>query len=290
MGRPGVVARSLFTHALKWKAVDENPFASVKAGDQVNKARQFNVTREAIEKVLKACPNAEWRLIVLLARFGGLRCPSEILLLKWADVDWERKRILVHSPKTEHHEGKDCRTIPMFPELESPLLEVFGQAGEGTPWVVTRYRDKACNLRTQLTKIIRRAGLVPWPKLWQNLRASRQTELAEAYPIQVVCAWIGNTRRIAENHYLQMTNAHFAKAIGAGPENPPQNPPQQTAERGVNGGKPAEAPKSAPLISAGGCSWLSVGALDFRTPNGYQMGRAGIEPATHGFSINCSTS
>ncbi len=33
-----------------------------------------------------------------------------------------------------------------------------------------------------------RAGLTPWPKLWQNLRSSRETELVETYPIHVVCA------------------------------------------------------------------------------------------------------
>ncbi len=252
------IARSLFAHALKWRLVDENPFTSVKAGDQVNKARQFFVTRDAIEKVITACPNAEWRLIVSLARFGGLRCPSEILLLKWEDVDWERKRILVHSPKTEHHEGKDCRTIPMFPELEGPLLEAFGQATEGVPWVITRYRSKACNLRTQLNKIIKRAGLLPWPKLWQNMRATRQTELAEAYPIQVVCTWIGNSQKIAQNHYLQTTDAHFAKAV----ENPPQIPPQQAAVMGANGGKPTESTKTIPLVSAVGFSWLSTYAFD----------------------------
>src|SRR5436305_6668827 len=29
-----------------------------------------------------------------------------------------------------------------------------------------------CNLRTQFLKIIRRAGLTPWPRLFHNLRAS----------------------------------------------------------------------------------------------------------------------
>jgi hypothetical protein len=40
---------------------------------------------EERNKVLEACPNAEWRLIFALSRFGGLRCPSEHLVLTWAD-------------------------------------------------------------------------------------------------------------------------------------------------------------------------------------------------------------
>ena len=53
------------------------------------------------------------------------------------------------------------------------------------------------------------------PKLWQNLRATRQTELAETFPIHVVCDWIGNSRAVAQEHYLQVTDEHFEAAQNA---------------------------------------------------------------------------
>ena len=118
----------------------------------------------------------------------------------------------VHAPKTEHHPGRESRVIPLFPELRPYLHEVWDQAEPGTIHVITRYRDTNANLRTQLTKIIRRGGHEPWPKLFQNLRASRQTELEESFPSHVVNAWIGNSRRVAEKHYLQVTDDHFARA------------------------------------------------------------------------------
>ena len=62
--------------------------------------------------------------IFSLARFGGLRTPSEMLLLRWADVDWERGRLLIRSPKTEHHEGKDSRLVPIFPEPVRSLTTI----------------------------------------------------------------------------------------------------------------------------------------------------------------------
>jgi hypothetical protein len=52
-------------------------------------------------------------------------------------------------------------------------------------------------------KIIRRAGLKAWPRLWHNLRATRETELADTFPVHVVCEWIGNSQRIAAKHYLK---------------------------------------------------------------------------------------
>jgi len=78
--------------------------------------------------------------------------------------------------------------------------------------VITRCRDTAVNLRTQLTRIVGRAGLTPWPKLWQNLRSTRETELAEAFPMHVVCRWIGNSQPVAAKHYLQVTDEHYEQA------------------------------------------------------------------------------
>lgn len=144
----------------------------------------------------------EWRLIFSLARFGGLRTPSETQKLRWCDIDWERGRLLVHSPKTEHHEGKETRWIPLFPELREHLEAAFDAAAEGTEFVITRYRDGDQNLRTHMLRIIKRAGLKAWPKLFQNLRSTRETELAEIYPLHMVTAWLGNSQLMAAKHYL----------------------------------------------------------------------------------------
>jgi hypothetical protein len=58
----------------------------------------------------------------------------------------------------------------------------------------------------------------PGAKLFHNLRASRETELAAQFPIHVVCAWIGNTEMIAAKHYLQVTEADFERATSSSRE------------------------------------------------------------------------
>ena len=78
---------------------------------------------------------------------------------------------------------------------------------------------------------MRKAGLTLWPKLFYNLRSSRQTELAERYPIHVVCAWIGNSRAVAQEHYLQVTDAHFAQAIQDPANEAAQNPKPENENR-----------------------------------------------------------
>lgn len=207
-------ARQIFRMAVRWKMVAENPLAEVKTGSQKNPSRMYFISRADAEKVLAECPDAEWRLIFALSRFGGLRCPSEHLGLKWQDIDWERNRFRVRSPKTEGHDGGHERFVPIFPELKPHLLAAFelAQPGPGSELVITRYRQNS-NLRTQMTRILKRAGLKVWPRLFHNLRSSRQTELAERHPIHVVCAWLGNSPIIAQNHYLQVRESDFADAV-----------------------------------------------------------------------------
>lgn len=93
VGREIKRARQFFRVAVRRKLIEENPFTEVNAPAQVNTSREHFITREVTEKVLAACPDAEWRLIVALSRYGGLRCPSEHLALRWGDIDWENDRI-----------------------------------------------------------------------------------------------------------------------------------------------------------------------------------------------------
>ena len=218
------VAKVFFTAALRKGLIDANPFADQSATIQANPERFHFVTRDDADKVLAACPDAEWRLIFALSRYGGLRCPSEHLALTWDCIDWGQDRIRIKSPKTEHHACGASRSIPIFPELRPHPDAAFELAEEGgSAYVITRYRDTNTNLRTQLMRIIERAGLEPWPKLFQNLRSTRETELAEQFPMHVVCSWIGNTKAVATKHYLQVTDEHFRKAT--------QNPTQTVQDK-----------------------------------------------------------
>ena len=221
-------AKQFFAAAHKRNIITENPFEGIKCGNFAEDRFYFVSTEEA-EAVLDACPDAQWRLIFALARFGGLRVPSEILPLQWGDVNWEKMRLTIHSPKTEHHQGKGTRVVPIFPELYPYLQDAFDQAEPGQSYLITRHRDANANLRTQLLRIIGRAGLAPWPKLFVNLRSTRETELVERFPMHVVTAWLGNSPDIAKKHYLQVTEDHFAKAVEKAHQNSHHFPHQQAA-------------------------------------------------------------
>ena len=212
-----------------------------------------------------------------VSRYGGLRCPSEHFAIRWCDVDWARSRIRVASPKTEHHPGGEFRVIPLFPELLPMLREAFEEAEPGTEYVITRYRDAAQNLRTQFERIVRRAGIDPWPKPFQNLRSTRESELAKTWPLHVVTKWIGNSQPVAMKHYLQVTDDDYDQAAGITSEDKAvQNPVQQAHASpctALNGGS-ANPQKRAEIND------LHEEAAECNPSSTPRLGDTGLEPVT----------
>ena len=254
------IAKQYFRAAMKRGLVTMNPFGELKSSVIANPARFHFVDRQTIEKVVAACPDGQWRLMVALARYGGLRTPSETLALRWCDIDWARSRMKVTAPKTEHLPGDGIRWVPLFPEMLPPLREAFEAAVEGDYWVITRYRDTACNLRTQFKRIIERAGVTSWPKLWQNLRSTRETELVAEFPVHVVCRWLGNSPSVATKHYLQVTEEHYRQAA----QNAAQQPQELAGSEEKN--QPRYRERGPKIALAGSATGVTVGDEGLEPP------------------------
>src|SRR5688572_15355886 len=94
----GQTARAPGANSMRKRLIADNPFADMKGVTvRSNRSRDYFITRADAAKVLDACPDAQWRLIFALSRFGGLPCPSETLSLRWADVDLAAGRMVVLS-------------------------------------------------------------------------------------------------------------------------------------------------------------------------------------------------
>ena len=269
-------ARQFFQVALRRKIIAENPFSAVKPSSKVNRDRDHFVARDVIDRVLDACPDAQWRSIIALSRYGALRCPSEVLRLRWADIDWARGRMRVRSTKT------GTRQVPLFPELRAILQEAFDAAAPGSEYVIERYRDTNSNLRTQFLRIIDKAVVDDWPKLFQNMRATRETELTATYPLHVCAAWLGHSPTVAVRHYSQVTDAHFEQAAGdnSALQNALHSISDNNGMAGQGDNRPARNPVKQALCQniADADAWCT----------GVQVPQAGFEPATTGLGNQCS--
>jgi len=217
-------AAILFRFAVKSRLLDRNPFDEVPRG-AVPTSRRAYIGADVFEDVLAELKGTQNRLTFALARWAGLRIPSEPSLLRWCDIDWERGRFLVRASKTERYVGHESRWVPLFPELVRFLSDRFSEAADGDELVLPVLASQSesafrCRLRTAIL----RAGHDEWPRICHSLRATRQTELEQVYPTYVVCSWLGNSPRVAHQHYLQVTDEHFASAT--------QIPTQHASARG----------------------------------------------------------
>ncbi len=220
--------RLFFEHAGRMKLIDANPFRDVTVASTLPEERRHYVSAADTEKLIAAA-NPTWRIIIALSRYAGLRCPSEVLSLKWEHVNFETARMTVPSPKTEHHAGKAYRACPIFTALRPHLDEAFELAAPGAVCVVggkqgDAYRATAqkpggwnnTNMRTTFEKVVRRAGLKQWPRLFQALRASCETDLAAEHPFHVVTAWVGNTPFLTGRRVVADARSSTSSRRGSG--------------------------------------------------------------------------
>ncbi len=96
------------------------------------------------------------------------------------------------------------------------MSNLFEQAEEGVEAVVPRLRDGKVNLRAHLTRVIERAGVKPWPRLVQSLRASCATDWTEHCPNRTIAAWLGHSALIGATHYVRSRDEYMDLAAGLG--------------------------------------------------------------------------
>ena len=139
--------------------------------------------------------------------------------MKWGHIDWENNRFTVPSPKTGD------RIVPIFPELRPYLERQFDAAAEGEELVLPGMVGTGNTAYSKrLLKVVGKLEVDRWSRVFHSMRSTRQTELQQRFPSYVVCQWMGNSEKIADAHYLQVLETHFAQAL----HNPLQQVPATT--------------------------------------------------------------
>ncbi len=107
----------------------------------------------------------------------------------------------------------DARSWPTAPSVNSSVLTLPPNGHDGAFHATIAAGRVSDGLKTTL------AGYIPGQcenRSSENLRASRETELAAEYPLHVVCSWIGNSALVAQKHYFKVTDADFERAAAQG--------------------------------------------------------------------------
>ena len=224
--------KAVFNHAVRIGWLEKSPLDGVGRGSFINRTKDRYITKEEYLRLLEHAPCSNWRVIIALARYGGLRAPCEIMNLQWKDIHWEYPgRFYVVSPKTSRYKGHEGRLVPLFPEVEVELKRLLDDSSRiDSEYVITRYRRrKQANLGTQFDRIAQRAGVEPFQKPFNNMRASRASDIYNEFGPYYESKWIGHNPKVAINHYLQIREVDFERAV-SGHDSSVTNSPLQVRE------------------------------------------------------------
>jgi integrase/recombinase XerC len=136
--RSRVSAAKALYDALRWADVTEaDPFGDVTLpklrSKPVERAREKSYTQKELARMAKVCRDWDDRLILLLGAHGGLRA-SEMLALRWEDVDLHRGRLTVRFGK-----GGTTASVTMSEELLRNLRALRGSlfpAGQASGYIL----------------------------------------------------------------------------------------------------------------------------------------------------------
>jgi hypothetical protein len=196
--------RTIFKYAAEADWLVRNPFAKVTGGSDVNAERRVYVDRETVRRVMNACKTDQDRLLLALARFGGLRIPSEVRYLRYSDFAGNVIRI--------HKDTKTgARAVPFFGEIR----EIFDRLPLSKDPDALVFCRRFFGFRERVISAIRLAGVPVWTKLFVNLRSSCITDLDERrYSEVTLNAIFGNSAAVRNRHYVQFRQEReYAKVL-----------------------------------------------------------------------------
>ena len=194
------IVKAILKKAFEWGYVAHNAAADVTTERQGKKTPQ-PYTRDELARLLAEL-QPRHRSIATLYLHTALR-RSELMKLRWADVDWEVQTLTVRAPKND-----DDRTIPLSQEVYA-ILQQRRKAWEGerrAGVVDLRVYGESGDIRKVLDRAAVQAGIEEGRRhrLQHRLRDTCATTLLDAgVPldrVQLILGHrdIGMTRRYAE--------------------------------------------------------------------------------------------
>jgi integrase len=202
--------KAVFNWAKSQKWLTDSPLDGVGAGSYRNEDNDRFITQGQYRLLMDACPCQEWRVIITLARIGGLH-PNEIKSLRWTDIGRTKEdRFRAVNSKMRHNPKLYERDVPLFPEIAKELNQLR-LGNEEREFVINR---SPYDWSAQFHRIADRAGLDRIPRPFDNMRASRATEVCNEYGAKRESVWLGHSEKTAMKYYLMVTDDDYAIAAG----------------------------------------------------------------------------
>ena len=204
--------KQFFIEARRLKWIIENPFDGIQGGNLANPKKWLYISKEIVLEVMENTPDLQTRARIALSRFAGARGESEYRPLEW-NADWiqwsadgKQGTVRLYRKKTEESGYRDT-IIPMVPELEAVLRDLFDSAEPGTVKVF----KPVSNPGKVIKDVFRRNGydiLEPY-----NLRRSFCRDLMESgIDAKAYEYYAGHSLKVAMQYYQSWDDLRAQKA------------------------------------------------------------------------------
>lgn len=202
----GHFLRAFFRYAVDMGYLDKNPMGRWRP--KKTPPKEVKLTLEGLQLIMaNAVPHLKWALEVEY-HFGLRSGQSELLSLKWEDVDLDKGEVRIYAPKT-----KTYRTIPIS---DGVFLEKLRERREMavTPYVVEYNGKQVRSLKRSFNRAVEAAKL-PYPVRMYDVRHLFATMmLGNGATIGAVSALLGHSRTSTTvNVYYHATKAETINAI-----------------------------------------------------------------------------
>jgi integrase len=205
--RCSALVRRILNVAVDWSLIPSSPARSLKLLREPP-PRDIVLSPDECRAVLQACraePNIHAGALFILAMRTGRRI-GELLKLRWADVDLDRRRLTIHETKAGERQyvyltAEAAELLRTLPHIASNPF-VFAGKMPGKP--LNFYRPA-------WTRILRRAGLAHFPPhgLRHNLAS---TLVAEGVPLETVGDLLGHKSSLTTRKYAHHRPEHLHRA------------------------------------------------------------------------------
>lgn len=198
--------KSLFNKAIAWEKFEgPNPVCKVKLLKENNKRLRY-LEKEEIARLLSVCDES-LKPVVIIALNTGMRL-SEILYLKWQDVDF--KRGIIYLLKTK---SGDKREIPMNELVEAALKSIRKHP---TSEYIFYHRDGSPRktVRKSFTTALKKADIINFR--FHDLRHTFASHLVMAgIDLNTVRELLGHADLTMTLRYAHLSPDHKKKAVDA---------------------------------------------------------------------------
>lgn len=160
----------------------------------------------------------QMRCALALARWAGVRVPSEILTLTRSSVDFDSMRLHVIDSKRTMRASRGppiVRVLPLFPELVEYVEAIWFLSDSPTDSLLPDIVEMGGAVFVERARVARDELGMSWPRLFSSVRATRETELITRFGLKAACEWVGNSPTVAVKHYELITRETWTEATGS---------------------------------------------------------------------------